>query len=54
VQTHGVNIILPRDVKNVSGHVASTESMVRTAAVGTIGEIYKHIGDRVWKQAGNL
>ena len=28
--------------------------MVRSAAVGTMGDIYKHIGDRVWKQAGNL
>lgn len=54
IEKNGCGVILPKDIKNIASQVMSTQNDVRKAAIGTMGEIYKHIGEKIDKQCNEL
>mmetsp|Transcript_18540 Transcript_18540/g.18527 ORF Transcript_18540/g.18527 Transcript_18540/m.18527 type:complete len:377 (-) Transcript_18540:1971-3101(-) len=47
IQDFGSVIAQPRDIRAIAKFVNSPDNSVRTSAVGTIGECFKTIGDRI-------
>ncbi|OMJ83062.1 hypothetical protein SteCoe_16098 [Stentor coeruleus] len=54
VKDYGSTLALAKDVKTISKQVNSADNNVRAAAVNTIGEIFKVIGDKTWGLIGDL
>ena len=50
----GIEIAQPRDVKFISKQVNSTDNNVRTAAVDTMTEVFKIVGDKTWTLIGEV
>lgn len=54
VKDYGSTLALAKDLKTISKQVNSADNNVRAAAVNTIGEIFKVIGDKTWTLIGDL
>lgn len=54
VKTYGIEICASKDVKIIAKHAGSSDNNVRNAAVQTMGEIYRLVGDKVWQMTGDI
>ena len=54
VKEYGVEICNPKDIKAIVKYVSSTDNNVRTAAVQSMGEIYRLTGDQLWPMVGQV
>lgn len=54
VKTFGIEICASKDVKLIAKHAGSPDNNVRNAAVQTMGEIYRLVGDKVWQMIGDI
>lgn len=54
IQDFGISITQSKDVKVIAKHASSTDNNVRTAAVQTMGEIFKVAGDKTWGMIGEI
>lgn len=51
---YGIEIASPKDVKFLSKQVNSSDNNVRSAAVVTLSEIFKVIGEKIWTLIGDV
>lgn len=54
VQDFGISITQVKDIKAIVKHANSPDNNVRTAAIQTLGEIYKLAGDKTWTMIGEV
>ena len=54
IHEFGIGICQAKDVKIIAKHASSQDNNVRTAAVQTMGEIYKFAGEKVWAMVGDI
>lgn len=54
VQDYGPGIAQSKDIKFIAKHANSPDNNVRASAVQTLGEIYKHCGDKIWISIGEV
>ena len=54
IRDFGINIAQTKDIKYIAKCVNSFDNNMRTAAVKTMGEIYKFAGDKIWIMIGEV
>ena len=54
IKEYGIDISHAKDIKAIAKHASSTDNNVRTAAVQTMGEIYRLAGDKIWAMIGDI
>jgi cytoskeleton-associated protein 5 len=51
---YGIEVCSAKDVKCLAKYAGSSDNQVRNAAVHTVGEVFRCVGDRVWQMIGEV
>ena len=51
---YGIEIVSAKDIKFISKQVNSVDNNVRSAAVVTLGEVFKIVGEKIWNLIGDV
>ena len=54
IADYGIEVCSAKDLKVIAKQAASSDNNVRNAAVQTMGEVYRCLGDKVWQMVGEV